>query len=1120
MKALSPSRLTVRALTYYWRTNLAVVLGIATAVAVLAGALIVGDTVRGSLRDLVTHRLGKVDHIVQSNGFFREALAQEIEGGEGFRAAFGAICPIVITQGQVTDERSGRRAAAVDVYGVDDRFWQFQGVGTRGPQGRDALMSEALAAEVGASAGATVLVRVQKPSAIPIESLHGRKDNLGRTLRLTARGTLGADALGDFSLRAQQGAVRAIFVPLARLQQDLDVRGRVNTLLLSRRGAAAVAAQPALEALVRAHATPADLGLSVRTLDAQRAVAVESAAGLIQPQAAAAARQAATDLGLTPQPVLTYLANAIRAGDREVPYSLVAAIDLRLVTPNGTQPPAAGIVLNDWTARELSVRPGDSVTLDYYVWEDPGRLVTRNASFQVSAVVPIAGIAADRELAPVYPGISDARSLADWDPPFPVDLHRVRRIDEDYWDKYRTTPKAYISLDAGQRLWGSRYGNATSVRMPLPAGETSAAGDRVADALRRRLDPLAGGMIARDVRGEGLAASRGATDFGEYFTYFSFFLVVSALLLAALFFRLGIEQRGREIGLLRSAGFPPATVQRLFVAEASALAAVGAAIGIAGALGYGRLMAYGLRTWWAGAVGTSALTLHARPLSLVIGAVSVYAAALACIWWTLRSFTRISERSLLVGEVAPAEAPRRSRLRGVRSPLAAGIAAIVTASALLGAASVGLLGATAGFFAAGGCLLIGCVCLIAYGFARRPRHPFHGHGWWPAWRLGLRSAAHRPGRSVLAIAVIASAVFILIAVDAFRQQGPPPQDRHSGVGGYPLLVDLLVPIVHDPNGADGRADLGLPEGGGGVTIEPFRVLPGDDASCLNLYEPTSPRMLGVRQAFIEQGRFAFQSSLAKSPRERANPWLLLNRDFGDETPVIADANSMTYVLHKQLGDTIIVKRGSREVRLRLVAALADSVFQSELLMSETHFLKQFPEEEGFRFLLVDVAEPQRVAEVSTAIEKGATDLGADATSTVERLAAFHTVENTYISTFQALGGLGLLVGTIGLAAVVLRNVLERRRELALLGAVGYAPAHITIMVLGENLLLLGLGVVVGAVCALIAIAPAAIERGGHLPAWTSGALLVAAVLAAGLLSSVAAARAALRSRLLEALRAE
>jgi hypothetical protein len=246
-----------------------------------------------------------------------------------------------------------------------------------------------------------------------------------------------------------------------------------------------------------------------------------------------------------------------------------------------------------------------------------------------------------------------------------------------------------------------------------------------------------------------------------------------------------------------------------------------------------------------------------------------------------------------------------------------------------------------------------------------------------------------------------------------------------------------LPIVHDPNGADGREELGL-GGHDDVSVEPFRVLPGDDASCLNLYQPTSPRVLGVRTSFIESGRFAFQSSLASTDAERKNPWLLLNRDLGDTVPAITDANSMTYVLHKKLGDTIVIQRGNHPLRLRLVAALADSIFQSELLISERAFLKAFPDEEGYRFLLVDVPQREQAAQIATAIERGAADLGADAVATAERLAEFHTVENTYISTFQALGGLGLLVGTLGLAAVVLRNVLERRRELALLGAVGYS----------------------------------------------------------------------------------
>src|SRR5262249_32663207 len=61
--------LTKRNLTHFWRTNLAVVLGVATAVAVLAGALLVGDSVRASLRDLALARLGKTDFVITAQGF-------------------------------------------------------------------------------------------------------------------------------------------------------------------------------------------------------------------------------------------------------------------------------------------------------------------------------------------------------------------------------------------------------------------------------------------------------------------------------------------------------------------------------------------------------------------------------------------------------------------------------------------------------------------------------------------------------------------------------------------------------------------------------------------------------------------------------------------------------------------------------------------------------------------------------------------------------------------------------------------------------------------------------------------------------------------------------------------
>jgi hypothetical protein len=389
--------------------------------------------------------------------------------------------------------------------------------------------------------------------------------------------------------------------------------------------------------------------------------------------------------------------------------------------------------------------------------------------------------------------------------------------------------------------------------------------------------------------------------------------------------------------------------------------------------------------------------------------------------------------------------------------------------------------------------------------------------------LGWRSTAYRPARSVLCIALIAFATFVIVAVEAFkRDDSETLADRHSGGGGYALLMETLLPIVHDLDDPAGRDAVNLPPAGElqNVHFERFRVRPGDDTSCLNLYQPKNPRILGATQNFMTAGRFAFQSSLAETPEERANPWLLLNRELdGEAIPVITDANSMTYVLHMRLGDEIVVPGSSdRPIRLRLVAALSDSIFQGELLMAEQRFIRLFPEWEGYRFFLADMPLGQ-TGDVTELLESRLSDFGADVASTSERLAGFHRVEYTYLSTFQMLGGLGLVLGTFGLGAILLRNVLERRRELALLRALGYTRSDFFAMVVAENVLLLVSGLVVGTVCALISIAPMFVDRGGRLPADTV-ALLLLGVLGTGLLASLGATVAALRAPLLSALRTE
>ncbi|MBI1763497.1 MAG: FtsX-like permease family protein [Acidobacteria bacterium] len=1187
------STLAQRNLTHYWRTNLAVILGVATAVAVLAGALLVGDSVRLSLRALALQRLGKTDLVIAGNTFFRAQLAADLHAAPEFAANFQAVCPLIAMPGVVTNDANNTRAGNVAIYGVDERFWQFHGVDKKFADDSDVFISPGLARELNAKPEDTLVIRIEKPSAIPLESLHGRKDEAGRTLRLTMREVLPAAQMGEFALRPQQGAVHAIFVPLGKLQRNLEQEGKANSILLAAKAANEQTTQQA-ERLLQNTFTLADLGLKLRVLETQHCIALESDSGVITDVITDVTKSLEQKLQLDRTEVLTYLANDLRFGNNAVPYSLITSLSRKSFLelsphlaeligkdsvalyyqdksstskrvglfgggiPKGKfidESALPAIVLNEWVAADLGANRGDVIELDYYLWQEGGTLSTQTARFEIADIVPLQGAANDRNYAPDYPGITDADSLSDWDPPFPLDLKRVRPKDEEYWRQYRTTPKAFIQIRDGQKLWATRYGKLTSIRfqetppanIALPVVQLD-----FEKALRAALNPLQNGLSVLSVKTQSLQAAQGATDFGEYFSYFSFFVIVAALLLASLFFKLGIEQRLREIGLLRALGYSLNQIRGLFLREGFLLAALGSLLGVLGALAFGWLMMLGLRTWWVGAVGTTLLELHVTPRALLIGLLAGIVIALAVIAWTLRSLTTIAPRNLLSGTLETAEhvadgvqssAFRRRLAKRAKPPKGGTLNTVlrgklwavifaVLGTLLLGASIAKVLGQAGGFFGAGTCLLIAALCGWSVWLRNERRATIHGQGLSAIAQLGFRNASVRAGRSVLCIALIAAAAFSIVSVDAFRRDGHADvSDKASGTGGFPLLAESLLPIVRDVNSEQGREELNLSDDAlRDVKFTRFRLRPGDDASCLNLYAPRNPRILGAPDEFIQAGRFSFQSSLANSAAEKANPWLLLNqtiehaanpqsaiRNPQSAIPVIADANSMTYVLHKALGDEIEINDDSgQRVKLKLVAALSDSLLQGELLMSEANFKRLFPGIPGQRFFLIDTAKPN---EVSAKLEERLGDYGFDVQDAAAKLASFHQVENTFLSTFQALGALGLLLGTIGLAAVLLRNVLERRRELALLRATGYQPQHLAWLVLAENVLLLGCGLLTGVVCALVAIAPAFVARGGHVSVVSLGLLLLG-VLVTGLAASLIAVRAVLHAPLLAALRSE
>ena len=1116
-------RIVVRSLVHYWPTQLAIVGGVAVSVAVLAGALLVGDSVRSSLRALVLERLGSTHTVITASMPFPEDLARRLQSHPGFSQAFGGVCPIMVGEGAVVHAETQRLASRVQVYGVDPRFWAFNGRTAEPLDRRSALLSPELARELDWKEGDSLLVTLQQQEATPAETLHGRRDSSGATLRVRGSRVLQPENLGEFSILQQAAAVRTLFLPLAEIQRAMQQEGRVNALLLSASPNRSEDDGNRLRGLLRDTLTPNDAGLRIRALEHCSCLSLEHEGGLLEDPVVAAARRAGATLELESQSIFSYVVNSIAHGEKNVPYSLVTGLEpdhLARISgeaaadSEGEESPAP-LWINDWTARDLGIGPGTPVTLESYLWDYRRGLSTQTADFRVAGVIPLSGAAADRDLVPEFEGISQTESISHWDPPFPVDLSRIRHQDEDYWERYRTTPKAFLPLAAAQELWGSRFGDLTSLRFEKPEDLTlEETLDRYRESLLANLSPEEMGFSLHRVRETGIEASRGSTDFGEYFLYFSFFLVVSALLLTVLFFKLGLEQRLRQVGLFKALGISEPLIRRIFAAEGLVLAIAGSLVGLAGAAAYGWLMMWGLRTRWISAVGTTRLTLHVEPGTLLLGAAAGVTAAFLCILLTLRKLGKASPRLLLAGEQEPL-APGSGR-RSLLAALALGAAGLI----FLLAAILGWIGQTAGFFGSGALLLVSLLALQWWLLTSGRALRFHGRGIAALCRIGLRNMSYRPGRSLLSIGLISLATFIIVTVGVFRREGTPSLAPGSGTGGFSLTAESSIPFFQDPDDPESAPDLNLdrlpsPEK---LRFWSFRLRPGDDASCRNLYRPANPRILGAPSAFLDLGRFKFSSSLASE--EQGNPWRLLEADSQDSAiPAIADATSMAYALHTGLGEEIILERAEGEpVRLKLVGALSDSVLQGEIVISERNFLKLFPKQQGYRYFLIETPDREDGNWVQS-LERSLSDYGFDATSTADRLASFHRVENTYLSTFQSLGALGLLLGTLGTAVILLRNVLERRRELALMRAVGYGPGHLGTMVLAENLLLVGLALVTGVSSALVAVAPVLLARDLGPSLAPTGAL-AALVLLVGLLASLAAVAAAVRTPVIDSLRSE
>lgn len=1031
-------KLVIKSLLHFWKRNLLLSLGFAISTAVLTGALIVGDSVKYSLNKIVEQRLGSVKMLMLSGDrFFTEDLTENLRQDLG-----SGVSGVLKVEGIAVADGGRKHINNVHVLGVDSSFDKIADLENfYGSLAEDqVIISTNLAERLSLGEGDEFLLRMTKASMVPLNAPFVSDADNQVSLRVTIAGIASLQQLGAFNLKTSQTAPFNIFISSHRLRELMKLGNRSNLLLL----AGNVLNTGELADRVKEFWTPEDAGLEFQYMDDVSLLDVKSSRVFLDDVVAAGLFHVKEE----GQAYITYFVNRISTHGKTTPYSFISSLPDRQLKGNE-------IIINQWLANDLGAKPGDHIDISYFVVGPLRVLDTANASFTVKSIIPMSDIEQYKSLMPDIPGMSDAGNCRDWETGVPISLEEIRDKDEAYWKKYKGTPKAYIALSRAEELWKNRFGIYTSFRFNISASDLV----NLEKEVMSDLDPKALGFEFKNLEQQARYSAENGVDFSELFGGLSFFLLAGAIILSILLFRLNLEDRKKEIMTLSALGIPNRKIRNIIMNESIIVARVGALLGIGIAIFYNRLIFKALNSIWKDIVRTNMLEVDIKIITLLIGLVCSMVLAWIILFFVINGYLKkISGK-----HKKPKELPEF-----LKSAFTIRLAGII-----IGVIAIGLICAQFVrnevvnpelFFSAGGLLLLSGL-LFSYDLLLRlkikPQTNINLR------KLSLKNAVSNMPRSMSIIILLAMGTFIVISTGSNRKDlFVNAMDKSSGTGGFLYYAESTIPLLNKLSEPEQRKKFGLSNS---YSIVQMRVAEGDDASCLNLNRITNPQTLSVDPENLK-GRFSFTSILPEY--DRYGSWdLLTDKLDGELIPAIADETVIKWGLALELGDTLIYQDAlGKKLKLLLVGALAPSIFQGNVLISEKNFLKHFPASSGTKAFLIE-GSLNDTALINEELRMSMRDFGWSMEFAAKRLAKFNSITNTYLSIFMILGAIGLLLATIGLSLVLFRSILERKGELALLRAVGYSIKSIRRLLLREYFSLFFIGTLIGALSSILATLP-------------------------------------------------
>ena len=1071
---MKKSWMQYRAISFYWRIYLCVGLAAAITCSLITGSLLLGDSLEHSLRKESLSRIGAIahglsvrDHTLSSS--LPKKLSQTLQV---------SVAGAIRKEGNATTAEGSKLVPAMALWGVDEEFaalsespdfWKI------GPG--EVVLNTRLQNRLKVSAGDEIIVRISRQGEMPAESPMARSENLPRALRLKVAKQAPKNTLADFQLNRSALPPNNAFVDLKWLQEELETPNRINLMLLGGAKASSLKEKRLYSAL-RESWEIADMGLSIGPLEGSPNHQLRSARVFLE---APLVREISRLIG-EKKGSFTWFSYGAKAGPEKSPYLFASAREASNLK-------AGEADILEWLAEDLKIKEGDSLILRYPAFNETKGVLEKEKQLRVRQVLPMEAPWLAPELMPKFPGLHDAQSCREWKPGVDIELTSIRDKDEAFWKKYRGAPKVFISMREAEALWSNPFGLRTSFLI------TASEKKKLMAELPGNIDPEELGLHFKNIKKHALESSKPANDLGMLFLGFGFVLISAALLLAGMIFAFGIHWRREEFLTLRALGYSWNQIRVQLFHEGSWCALIGSCIGVLGGMGCAMLLLNALATRWRTLVGSTSLEFHGSASSMILG----FLASLTVSGLAIFLATRQLERK----ENAKERASAKTRKSSSSYILPLGLLALSILWLFVS-------GHSSAIHAFGSAILVfvALITLLQGILSKDQRHrsaPLRSIG-----DLALKYLSRNPSRSITTIAIVASGCFLVVAVAANRHD-PLAEigNRAGGTGGFTYYAETALPIYGHPNINQDWSPYGLTKQDlKNTEILSFREKPGDDASCLNQGSARNPGFLGAPwQKLAQIKAFSARSSLEP---ETQSPWhLLMPRENELEIPVLGDEATLYWGLGLQTGDTLDIhdERGIQR-KLRVVATLSSGILQGRLILSEEAFAQLFPSQAGYKVFLINATGAPN-QKLQKTLNASLNDHGFSIMPAWKRLALFQNIENTYLSIFQALGFLGLGLGCLGVAVLLLYNVITRREDLSILRSMGYGQRSLLFLLTIEHLALLCTGIFIGALAGSFAAAHALSSPGNPVPLGAIAESL-AWILLSGLLSTMAAGHATLR----------